>query len=493
MIVGAPGKENGLDEFQHLDDYALLGVSSGATLDDIKQAYRREITKYHPDRFRMADPQTQQYARERSQRITEAYSTLSRGARQRAGAGFRNQPTVRTPASASRSAQFSAASQLGVVYQQATTRLGEGHVDEAIRLLQQIQRVDPFYRDVDELLARAEHMRATSGVGAGEPQRRPFWWLAAGVVSVVALLVGVWSSGIFPSGRVAESTPAAVIALGSTAAPSVPTFTATATPLPAATPSSVSSPAATAPVVVVPTDISPTSAPPPTESAPTATIVAPTEVPATPPAALPTESVATPAAVPSPTAAPPIAQATRVPAPRPVAVESGRVLISDTFNDPSSGWANLQTATYTLGYRDGAYAITTEAGTGSIFSFGAPLAQGNVVLGADVTPVRGLAGVLFGPDNSFRFFISGDGRFRVDQQGNALVPATASNAIRRGTNRLAIAAAGRRASLYANGVLLTNLDLPASLEGTTYGFVVLSGPRGGEGVFDSLTVRTLPR
>lgn len=479
-----------MEEFQHLDDYALLGVSSGATLDDIKQAYRREITKYHPDRFRMADPQTQQYARERSQRITEAYSTLSRGARQRAGAGFRNQPTVGTPASASRSAQFSAAAQLGVVYQQATTRLDEGHVDEAIRLLQQIQRVDPFYRDVDELLARAEHMRATSGVGAGGTRgRRPFLLLVAGVVSVLALLVGVWGSGIFPSGRVAESTPADVIALGSEAAPSVPTSTATTTPPTVVTPS----PAASVLVVVVPTDVPPTSAPPPTESVPTATVSAPTAAPVTPPAALPTESVPTPAVVPSPTQAPPIAQATRVPAPRPVAVESGRVLVSDTFNDPSSGWANLQTATYTLGYRDSAYAITTDPGTGSIFSFGAPLAQGNVVLGADVTPVRGFAGVLFGPDNSFRFFISRDGRFRVDQQGKPLVPPTASNAIRRGTNRLAVAAAGRRASLYANGVLLTNLDLPASLEGTTYGFVVLAGPRGGEGVFDSLTVRTLPR
>jgi hypothetical protein len=174
-------------------------------------------------------------------------------------------------------------------------------------------------------------------------------------------------------------------------------------------------------------------------------------------------------------------------------VESGQVLVADTFSDPGSGWANLQTATYTLGYRDGAYAITTEPGTGSIFSFGAPLAQSNVVLGADVTPVRGSAGMIFGPENSFRFFISGDGRFRVDQQGQALVPWTASNAIRRGTNRLSVAAAGRRASLYANGVLLTNLDLPTALEGTTYGFVVLAGPRGGEGVFDSLTVRTLPR
>ena len=46
---------------------------------------------------------------------------------------------------------------------------------------------------------------------------------------------------------------------------------------------------------------------------------------------------------------------------------------------------------------------------------------------------------------------------------------------------------------YANGTLLANLNVPAPLAGTTYGFVVIPGPNGGEGIFDSLTVRTLPR
>jgi hypothetical protein len=188
-----------------------------------------------------------------------------------------------------------------------------------------------------------------------------------------------------------------------------------------------------------------------------------------------------------------VVAAASVPARRGVALESGRVLVADSFDDPGSGWAAVQTAGYTLGYRAGAYTITAGAGSGPIFAFGAPLDRGDVVIGADVTPTQGLAGLVFGPDNSYRFVISGSGRFRVEQRGRVLVPTTASRALRAGTNRLGIAAAGRRVSLYANGALLANLDLPASLEGTTYGFVVLPGDRGGAGLFDALTVRGLPR
>jgi hypothetical protein len=377
--------------------------------------------------------------------------------------------------------------------------LAAGRVDDAVRSLHKIQRVDPFYRDVDELLTRAE-AADTHVPPAGK--HKPLIWVGAGGLALIAILGGVWGSGVLrtdpPSETLSASTNA--IAEASVAAPSV---TATqqviaAASLPAVDTSSV------APVVTTPTAEQIQSEPPvvgegsavlvapPTEVVPTATTAAPpTEVvpTATTAAQPPTEVVptATTAARPPATRIPP------TPTRRAVAVESGQVLVADAFDDPGSGWANLQAEGYTLGYRDGAYAITTNPGTGSIFSFGAPLAQGNVVIGAEVTPVRGSAGLIFGPDNSYRFFVSGDGRYRVDVSGRSLVAPTASNAIRRGTNRLSLAAAGRRVSLYANGVLLTNLDLPTSLQDTTYGFVVLAGPQGGEGVFDALTVRTLPR
>ncbi len=487
-----------MDEFQHLDDYALLGVAPNALPEEIKQAYRREITKYHPDRYRNADAQTQRYARERSQRITEAYAALGRGSRVRPQTSSLRSGAF--PESAARpAAQAANASQLTAWYDEATESLASGRADDAVRSLRKIQRVDPFYRDVDDLLAQAES-------SAAYPQppssvRKPLVWTGVGGLALLAIFGGVWGSGVFRSDGTSETISASgnAVAQASVAASSV---TATQALIAAASIPAVSEPTAL-PIVSTPTveqvlavpsssgEIGSVPATPPTEVVPTATTapppteVVPTATTAPPP---PTEVART--AITAPIRPP---RAAPTPTRRAVTVESGQVLVADTFDDPGSGWTSLQAESYTLGYRDGAYAITTNPGTGSIFSFGAPLAQGNVVISADVTPVRGSAGLIFGPENSYRFFVSGDGRYRVDQRGQSIVAPTASNAIRRGTNRLSIAAAGRRVSLYANGVLLTNLDLPTSLQNTTYGFVVLSGPQGGEGVFDGLAVRALPR
>jgi hypothetical protein len=482
--VGEPGKENSLDDFQHLDDYALLGVSPGAAPESIKQAYRREIAKYHPDRFRNADPAMQQYARERSQRITEAYASLNRNPR------ARSQPRRAQPASS--------AEQLAADYQQAQTLLATGAAAEAARLLRQIQRVDPFYRDVDSLLSQAE---ALSSAGAAS-RRRPAALLAGGLLGLLLLGGGVYGWSALQSPDLAQQPGATPAVIAGQNPSSVAAPTATATP-------AVVADVPTAPVAggALPTaEAAPTNSPPPTEVPPSPTSLPPTAEPTVEPTAAPpppTEVPPPPTEIP-PTPAPP----TRVPRPtaRPTArpaptqpprqiagVESGQVLVADAFGDPGSGWPILQEPNYTLGYRDGAYVITSQPNTGAVFAYGSPLGQNNAIIGADVTPVRGAAGLNFGPNNSYRFVISADGRFRVEQRGRVIVRPTASNAIRAGRNRLVLAVVGTRASVYANGVLLANLNVSAPLAGTTYGFVVIPGPNGGEAIFDSLTVRTLPR
>src|ERR1700733_16079390 len=56
---------------QQKDYYAILGISSGASLADIKKAYRKLAKQYHPDVNHDSD------AAERFRELTEAYDTLT--------------------------------------------------------------------------------------------------------------------------------------------------------------------------------------------------------------------------------------------------------------------------------------------------------------------------------------------------------------------------------------------------------------------------------
>jgi len=55
------------------DYYKILGVSEGASLDDIKKAYRQMAMRYHPDR----NQENRKGAEERFKEISEAYYVLS--------------------------------------------------------------------------------------------------------------------------------------------------------------------------------------------------------------------------------------------------------------------------------------------------------------------------------------------------------------------------------------------------------------------------------
>ena len=60
------------------DYYEVLGVPKGASMDQIKQAYRKLALQYHPDRNKAPD------AAERFKEISEAYAVLSDEKKQRA-------------------------------------------------------------------------------------------------------------------------------------------------------------------------------------------------------------------------------------------------------------------------------------------------------------------------------------------------------------------------------------------------------------------------
>jgi len=133
-----------VSEFDNLDYYALLGVSRSASLDEIKRAYRREISKFHPDRFANGTPEEQAYASARSQRLTEAYRVLSDFSSR--NAYNRSQPTPsasRTPRAAPTPAQ--PRDHQAELYEQAQRHLADDRLLQGIGVLRQLQQINPFY------------------------------------------------------------------------------------------------------------------------------------------------------------------------------------------------------------------------------------------------------------------------------------------------------------------------------------------------------------
>jgi DnaJ like chaperone protein len=58
--------------------YDILLVSPAATTAEIRDAYRRLISQYHPDKVSNAAPEIQDLAKRKSQEITTAYSEAMR-------------------------------------------------------------------------------------------------------------------------------------------------------------------------------------------------------------------------------------------------------------------------------------------------------------------------------------------------------------------------------------------------------------------------------
>ncbi len=62
------------------DPYEVLRVPRGASRDEIRAAYRREIAQYHPDKVAQLGPELRELATEKSKQINEAYRILLAGA-----------------------------------------------------------------------------------------------------------------------------------------------------------------------------------------------------------------------------------------------------------------------------------------------------------------------------------------------------------------------------------------------------------------------------
>ena len=466
-----------MSDFEDLDYYELLGVPRSASAEEIKRAYRREISKYHPDRFANASPEQQAYAQRRSQRITEAYAVLSDFASRsaynlgrpveiprRGATPSRGAPSAsRAPATPQRDHQAE-------LYEQARAHLEAGRTVQAVAVLRQLQQINPFYRDSAELLSRAEAaLRSRPAPSRGMP--RPLL-IAGGALGCLAVVVlAAWALGT-------RSTPTAATSLAPTAAPTS-AQAATGDPLaeaPTAAPAQAEDEPTAAPAD---TPVPPTSAPadtpaPPTPAPPTAA-PADTPVPPTPPP--PTLENAAPTA-------PPLEQ-------------QGQPLLEDDFSQ--GGWASMSGNGWSVGYADGRYRISVNAGIGTIWSYRS-VASEDVSISADAQVTSGTGGLILRFVDQLNYIT-----FVVDPQGAAyqlemrsggrstVLAAGVSEAIRTGSdaqNRLTARISGDMLQVAVNGQQLAEVDAAGAPRSARFGLVAVSGAAPAEAFFDNLQIRT---
>jgi DnaJ domain/3-keto-disaccharide hydrolase len=448
-----------VSDFEHLDYYELLGVARSATGEEIKRAYRQEISKYHPDRFANASSVEREYAGRRSQFITEAYSVLSdmaaRTAYNRGQSSKHGGPARRTPPAQPRDHQAE-------LYEQAREHLAAGRLLQAIGALRQLQQINPFYRDSAELLAGAEaQLQARQRRTGGRRAQRPLF-IAGGLIGGMAVLAIIVLAIVMN-----QETSNAIGGASTTSA--------TAAPTAAQAVAAVTAPPTVAPAVTTTMPPAPTAMPAPT--------VAPTAAP------------------PEPTAVPP--EPTAAPTPLPVAspstvAEVGAILFADDFS--RGGWAETGGAGWRVGYQGGRYRVAVDAGYGTIWSYHtAP--SGDLSIGVDVRATSGEGGLLlrFVDANNYLSFSVNPQQtsYRLEQRsgGNVTVLIGGQHeAITAGAkvwNRLVARLRGDHMQLLINGLLVADLDAPVAADNSRYGLLAIGGDTAAEAFFDNLQVRAL--
>ena len=159
------------------DHYQILGLSPGATLDQVKQAYLKLARQWHPDRF-VEDPQQQQVAEEKFKAISHAYDQI--------------RSVLASPAYSPR-VQNQIKDDPDALYQEATRCVEDNDLQLAIEALTQAIRLRPDYlkayqyraflneqlgyihraasdfKKVQELKGSAPQSRASGSTAASQP------------------------------------------------------------------------------------------------------------------------------------------------------------------------------------------------------------------------------------------------------------------------------------------------------------------------------------
>jgi DnaJ like chaperone protein len=59
-------------------DYEILGIEESASDEEVKKAYRQMAVRYHPDKVASLGEEYQKGAKEKFQRIQEAYDNIKK-------------------------------------------------------------------------------------------------------------------------------------------------------------------------------------------------------------------------------------------------------------------------------------------------------------------------------------------------------------------------------------------------------------------------------
>jgi curved DNA-binding protein CbpA len=455
-----------MDDFEHLDHYAILGVDRDATVEGIKRAYRQQMTRFHPDRYAGASPEEQAYASQRARRINAAYAALSdfhtRAAYNRslaAEAGDTVRAAPRAPV-----VPPTPRDHLAELYEQARAHLAAGRALQAAATLREILQLNPFYRDSAALLTQAEaaaHSQQRPPAPAAPNQGRRA--LMAGGLGALAL-IGLGAVGWAMRGRAASATADLT---GSTAAageaPSLPS---------AAPPTAVAGGAAPSPI----------AAPPTAAGAPPSPTAAPPTMAST--------SSSPPTAAPAPTVS-----ATSLPATLP---EDGPLLYADDFG-PGSSWPTLGGRGWSVGPAPAGYQIVAAAAAGNIWAYStAP--SSDFLVGVDVAVSGGLAGLLlrFSETGYLAFLVNPAlGSYRLarrDGAGEAVLIEEGHSAVVIGpdvVNRVTARLEGEAVALRINGQPVYDTVVSAPPPSARYGLVASADADEVTATFTNLTLRGL--
>lgn len=441
-----------MDDFEQLDYYELLGISRSASTDEIKRAYRQQMSRFHPDRFSGATPAEQEYASRRALRINEAYRVLSdfneRSAYNRnLGARHveRMRPQAVTPPAPPRD-------HLAELYEQARTHMAAGRHLQAVATLREIQKLNPFYRDSAALLAEAEaaarpapSRKPVAKRREVEPDQGRRRLLMGGLGGL--LIVGGGAAAWLlrrPAGSSATLSGGATPA-GAASSASIAEISSSAS-VPAATP--------------IPIPISPT-------------IMAPTPT-----------SLASPTPPPSPTIA--------------LIAEAGELRYREDFSS-GNAWPTISGNGWSVSYAQGAYQIRANEGVGNIWAFRNASIDDNLTIGIDVETQGGLAGMLLrysGAGSYLAFFVNpAEGSFKLEQRsgGNTTIvaeerhPSVISGEAAQ--NRLAARMVGEQLDLRINGQRVLEISLDSPPRTAQYGMIVVARSPEVVALFRKLEIR----